>query len=153
MASSSRSIDSRPLPSLRSQASPPPLSSATRPRVQHSGVGQQSQYRSTASTLPFLGANIVGLTCAADSFPLKTASNFVVICAGRGFIAFGLSYAVIPSVQSLGYDGTMNIEAGIAAGLSALNIGAYFCGPALRRLGERYFGLGASRGHPSTSGV
>ncbi|GIZ44595.1 hypothetical protein CKM354_000778900 [Cercospora kikuchii] len=101
----------------------------------------------------FLGANIVGLTYAADSFPLKTASNFVVICAGRGFIAFGLSYAVIPSVQSLGYDGTMNIEAGMAAGLSALGIGAYFCGPALRRLGERYFGLGASRGHPSTSGV
>lgn len=93
----------------------------------------------------FVGANIVGLIYAADSFPLKVGPLFVVICPGRAFISFGLSYAVIPSISSIGYNGIMNIEGALCAVLAALAIPVYFLGPALRRLGETRYGFGRSK--------
>ncbi|KAG9962131.1 hypothetical protein KCU61_g4916, partial [Aureobasidium melanogenum] len=93
----------------------------------------------------FLGANIVGITYGIDSFPLKAAPVLVVICAGRGLISFGLSYAVLPSIAALGYDGIMNILGGLTAGITVLAIPIYFFGPYLRRLGRIYYGFGESK--------
>ncbi|KAI5217144.1 hypothetical protein AUEXF2481DRAFT_100033 [Aureobasidium subglaciale EXF-2481] len=93
----------------------------------------------------FLGANIVGITYGIDSFPIKAAPVLVVICAGRGIISFGLSYAVLPAITAKGYDGTMNILGGLAAGLSILAVPVYVFGPQMRALGTRYYGFGESK--------
>jgi hypothetical protein len=93
----------------------------------------------------FLGANIVGITYAVDSFPLKAGPVLVVLCAGRGFISFGLSYAVLPAISSIGYNGTMNALAAIGAVFAAMAVPMYFFGPALRRLGQNVYGLGPSK--------
>lgn len=93
----------------------------------------------------FLGANIVGLTYAADSFPVKIAPSFVVICTGRGFISFGVSYGVLPAIKTMGYDGTMTMLGALCGGLALLAVPIYFVGPQLRKLGERYYGFGASK--------
>jgi hypothetical protein len=91
-----------------------------------------------ASFFAFLGANIVGITYAVDSFPKQAAPFLVVICAGRGFISFGLSYATLPAVKTLGYDTTMIIEAAICAFLALIAIPVYFIGPRVRKLAERW---------------
>lgn len=92
----------------------------------------------------FLGANVVGITYAVDAWPLKSGPFLVLICAGRGIISFGLSYAVLPAVTSLGYDGTMNINTGISGALALLAVPMYFLGPKIRQLSARYLNVGAS---------
>lgn len=96
----------------------------------------------TGDFFSFLGANLVGLTYAIESFPNRAASMLAVICVGRGFISFGLSYATLPSITAIGYDGAMNAHAGIAAGLCLLAIPVYFTGPKIRGLAAKWFGMG-----------
>lgn len=95
----------------------------------------------------FLGANIVGITYAVDSFPLKAGPVLVVICAGRGFISFGLSYSILPAINAIGYNDSMKVEDAICAVLAAMTVPMYFFGPALRKIGHRYYGLGTSESH------
>ncbi|CAG7923895.1 unnamed protein product [Penicillium olsonii] len=85
-----------------------------------------------ASFLAFLGANIVGITYAVDSFPRQAAPFLVVICAGRGLISFGLSYATLPAVHTLGYDRTMIVETVICAVLALIAIPVFFFGLRMR---------------------
>ena len=94
-----------------------------------------------ASFFAFLGANIVGITYAVDSFPSRAEAFLVVICAGRGIMSFGLSYATLPSITAIGYDGAMNIQGGLAAGFSALAIIFYYIGPRLRRSTNKALGI------------
>lgn len=89
-----------------------------------------------ASFFAFLGANIVGITYAVESFPQAAGPLLVVVCAGRGLISFGISYAVLPSIAAIGYTGAMRIEGAIAGALALLAIPVYFAGPSLRRLGD-----------------
>lgn len=72
-----------------------------------------------------------------DSYPNKSGPLLLVVCAGRGFVSFGLSYATVPSIQSLGYDGAMNILAIICGVLSALGIVMYFVGKRVREWARR----------------
>ncbi|KAF5666591.1 HOL1 [Fusarium circinatum] len=85
----------------------------------------------------FLGANLIGITFVMDSYPNKSGPLLLVVCAGRGFVSFGLSYATVPSIQSLGYDGAMNILAIICGVLSALGIVMYFIGKRVREWARR----------------
>lgn len=94
-----------------------------------------------ASFFAFLGANIVGITYAVDSFPQRAAPFLVVICAGRGFISFGLSYATLPAVHTMGYDGTMIVEVVICAVLAILSIPIFFLGPRIRRFAHKWCGV------------
>ncbi|KAI8668602.1 hypothetical protein NCS57_00671900 [Fusarium keratoplasticum] len=80
----------------------------------------------------FLGANLVGITFAMDSFPSKAEPLLLVICAGRGFISFGLSYSTVPLINLTGYDGAMNIYAIVCGVLSGFGIVAYFLGARVR---------------------
>ncbi|KAJ5645613.1 hypothetical protein N7507_011624 [Penicillium longicatenatum] len=91
-----------------------------------------------ASYFAFLGANIVGITYAVDSFPLRAAPFLVVICAGRGFISFGLSYATLPAISTLGYNGTMIVEEVICVVLALLAIPMFFFGPRVREYVQRW---------------
>lgn len=80
----------------------------------------------------FLGANIVGLTYTVDSFPTRAGPLLVLLCAGRGFISFGLSYSTLPAVKTLGYHGT-SLVYGVLCGVFALaGIAVYILGPRLR---------------------
>ncbi|KAK3677675.1 hypothetical protein LTR78_002525 [Recurvomyces mirabilis] len=119
--------------------------------------GQAASYKATwpasaivvtynASFFAFLGANLVGITYAVESFPLRAAPLLVVLCAGRGFISFGLSYATLPAIQSIGYSGAMNAEGIIAGVLSLLAIPVYFFGPRIRAWAQRVFAFGGSKG-------
>jgi hypothetical protein len=94
-----------------------------------------------ASFFAFLGANLVGITYAVDSFPSRAEAFLVVICAGRGIMSFGLSYATLPSIAAIGYDGALNIQGGIAGGLSLLAVVFYFVGPRLRVRTNKALGI------------
>ncbi|KAI0153589.1 major facilitator superfamily domain-containing protein [Pestalotiopsis sp. NC0098] len=87
----------------------------------------------------FLGANLVGITYAVDSFPDRAGPLLLLICAGRGFISFGLSYSTVPLISLTGYNGAMNIFAIICGVLSALGIAAYVFGGVVRRWATRTF--------------
>jgi len=91
--------------------------------------------------LSFLGANIVGVTYAIDSFPLRAGSLLVLICAGRGIISFGLSYATLPSIQAIGYDGAMNVQAVVCGVLALIGVPMYFFGSYLRQLAQKWFAV------------
>ncbi|KAL4949756.1 major facilitator superfamily domain-containing protein [Aspergillus filifer] len=93
-----------------------------------------------ASFFAFLGANIVGITYAVDSFPLRAAPFLVVICAGRGIISFGLSYATLPAVASIGYDMTMVVEMVICGFLALLAVPMFFFGGSIRGLVSGWVG-------------
>lgn len=94
-----------------------------------------------ASFFAFLGANVVGITYAVDSFPSRAEAFLVVICAGRGIMSFGLSYATLPSIAAIGYDGALNIQGGIAGGFSLLAVVFYFVGPRLRVRANKALGI------------
>ena len=102
-----------------------------------------------ATFFGFLGANIVGITYAIDSFPTRAGPLLVVICAGRGLISFGLAYSVLPAITAMGYDGAMVVEATIAGGLTLLAIPVYIWGAKLRLLADRWFQFGSSATKPS----
>ncbi|RDW74259.1 uncharacterized protein DSM5745_06921 [Aspergillus mulundensis] len=93
-----------------------------------------------ASFFAFLGANIVGITYAVDSFPLRAEPFLVVICAGRGIISFGLSYATLPAVRSIGYDMTMVVEIVVCAALALVAIPMFFFGPRMRSAVQGWVG-------------
>ncbi|KAI6826089.1 MFS general substrate transporter [Hortaea werneckii] len=95
-----------------------------------------------ASFFAFVGANVVGITYAVDSFPARAEAFLVVICAGRGIISFGLSYATLPSIEAIGYSGALNIQGGIAGGLASLAIVFYVFGPRLRVYTNSVLGIG-----------
>ncbi|KAH6657043.1 major facilitator superfamily domain-containing protein [Truncatella angustata] len=87
----------------------------------------------------FMGANFVGITYAVDSFPERAGPLLLLICAGRGFISFGLSYSTVPLTDMIGYNGAMNVYAIICGVLAALAIPAYFFGGTIRRWAARTF--------------
>ncbi|KAK1716681.1 major facilitator superfamily transporter [Colletotrichum acutatum] len=80
----------------------------------------------------FLGANLVGITYAIDSFPSKAGPLLLVLCAGRGFISFGLSYSTVPLINLIGYQGAMNIFAIIAGVLGVITVPVYLFGSRTR---------------------
>lgn len=80
----------------------------------------------------FLGANLVGIAFAVDSFPAYAGPTLLLICAGRGFISFGLSYATVPIVERIGHNGAMNIFAIICGVFSGGSILVYVFGKKVR---------------------
>lgn len=94
-----------------------------------------------ASFFAFLGANVVGITYAVDSFPMRAEAFLVVICAGRGIMSFGLSYATLPSIEAIGYDGALNIQGGISGALSLLAVVFYIWGPRIRAFAKKQMGI------------
>ncbi|KAJ8118344.1 hypothetical protein OPT61_g659 [Boeremia exigua] len=80
----------------------------------------------------FNGANMVGITYLVDSFPSKAGPLLLLLCAGRGFISFGLSYSTVPAVQVLGYKTSMDIFAIVTGVLGGVAIPAYIFGKKIR---------------------
>lgn len=85
----------------------------------------------------FIGCNVISIAYCVDSFPRKAGPLLLVICAGRGFISFGLSYSTVPAIEALGYDGAMNVFAIVTGVLAALLVPAYVSGLWVRRFFAR----------------
>lgn len=81
----------------------------------------------------FIGCNVISIAYCVDSFPRKAGPLLLIICAGRGFISFGLSYSTVPAIASLGYDGAMNIIAIVGGVLAILLVPAFFTGSMFRK--------------------
>ena len=81
----------------------------------------------------FIGCNVISIAYCVDSFPRKAGPLLLVICAGRGFISFGLSYSTVPAIAALGYDGAMNVFAIVSGVLASLLVPAYFTGLWVRK--------------------
>ncbi|KAE8318176.1 major facilitator superfamily domain-containing protein [Aspergillus transmontanensis] len=79
----------------------------------------------------FMGVNIIAISYAIDAFPDHAGALLMVICVGRGFISFGLSYSTVPLTETLGYDGGMNIFAIVCGILSLMTVGFYLYGKRL----------------------
>lgn len=86
----------------------------------------------------FIGANIVGITYTLDSYPTRAGPVLVSICAFRGIIAFGVSYAVVPSTESAGFDGAFGAFAGLTGLLGLLGVPIFFWGKNIRRVTGRW---------------
>ncbi|KAI6356112.1 hypothetical protein MCOR25_007952 [Pyricularia grisea] len=93
----------------------------------------------------FLGANVVGIAYAVDAFPSRTGPHLVLICAGRGLVSFGLSYATLPAVQALGYAGIMNVYAILGGVVSLFGVAVYFFGRRAREWAYRTFKIDEPR--------
>lgn len=97
-----------------------------------------------AGFFAFLGVNTVGITYVVDSWPAESGPLLLVVAAGRGFISFGLSYALVPWVQQNGYDGSMR-ELAIVCGVFALvGVPCYWFGRRIRVWSHRRLYAGQS---------
>ncbi|AEO69969.1 uncharacterized protein THITE_2120735 [Thermothielavioides terrestris NRRL 8126] len=85
-----------------------------------------------AGYLAFLGANTVSITYVVDSWPAEAGPMLLVVAAGRGFISFGLSYALVPWIARNGYDGSMRELAIICGVFALLGIPCYVFGRNIR---------------------
>lgn len=86
----------------------------------------------------FVGANIVAITYLLDSYPMRAGPLLIIICAFRGFIAFGVSYGITPMTDALGFDGAYGLFGGLTAAFGLLGIPVYFYGKKLRIVTGRF---------------
>jgi len=86
----------------------------------------------------FVGANIVGITYLLDCYPARAGSVLVIICAFRGIISFGVSYGIVPFIDSAGYDGAFGAFGGITAALGLCGIPVYIWGKEIRVFTARF---------------
>lgn len=86
----------------------------------------------------FVGANIVAITYLLDSYPMRAGPLLIIICAFRGFIAFGVSYGITPMTDTLGFDGAYGVFGGLTAAFGLLGIPVYFYGKKLRTITGRF---------------
>ncbi|KAJ9657124.1 hypothetical protein H2198_004482 [Neophaeococcomyces mojaviensis] len=86
----------------------------------------------------FVGANIVAITYLLDSYPARAGPILVNICAFRGIISFGTTYAITPFINRCGYDGSFGAYAGMTAGIGLLAIPVYFYGKRIRGFTARF---------------
>ena len=86
----------------------------------------------------FLGANIVGITYLLDSYPARAGPLLVIICAFRGIIAFGVSFAIAPGIESIGYDKLFGTFSGLTALFGLLGVPIYIWGKDIRRFTGRW---------------
>ncbi|KAL1845220.1 hypothetical protein VTK73DRAFT_859 [Phialemonium thermophilum] len=86
----------------------------------------------------FVGANQCGIVYALDSYPTRSGPALVVICALRGVLSFGTSYAVQPFIDLRGYDGAFLIYGILSGALGAVGILVYIFSARIRAFCSRY---------------
>ncbi|KAF9885269.1 hypothetical protein FE257_013067 [Aspergillus nanangensis] len=86
----------------------------------------------------YVGMVVTSFTYVISSYPTRSDSLLVVLCACRGFISFGISFGVNSFVKEKGFEGAMNICAIIVGILAALGIPVYVFGKSIRRMTQRY---------------
>lgn len=86
----------------------------------------------------FVGANQCGILYALDAYPTRSGPTLVAICALRGILSFGTSYAVSPFVELRGYDGAYLVYGLLTAVLGALGIVIFFLSGRIRAFCSRW---------------
>lgn len=86
----------------------------------------------------FVGANQCGILYALDAYPTRSGPTLVAICAVRGILSFGTSYAVSPFVELKGYDGAYLVYGLLTAVLGALGIVIFFLSGSIRAFCSRW---------------
>jgi hypothetical protein len=81
----------------------------------------------------------VAITYVVDSWPVQAGPMLLVVAAGRGFISFGLSYALVPWVEKNGYDGSMRDLAIVCGVFALVGIPCYVFGKKIRAWSQRQF--------------
>jgi hypothetical protein len=101
-------------------------------------ITTQQVWGIAAMFFTFLGANIVGITYLLDSYPARAGPLLVIICAFRGIIAFGVSFAIAPGIESIGYDKLFGTFSGLTALFGLLGVPIYIWGKDIRRYTGRW---------------
>lgn len=86
----------------------------------------------------FLGANQSAIVYALDAYPTRSGPVLVVICAYRGILSFGTSYAVQPLIDLRGYDGAFLVYGVLTGVIAAIGIPIYFFSARIRAYCTRY---------------
>lgn len=86
----------------------------------------------------FVGANQCCIVYAMDSYPTRSGPALVVICALRGILSFGTSYAVTPFIQERGYDGAFLVYGILTGAVGALGIVVYIFSARIRAFCSRF---------------
>ncbi|KAL3483011.1 hypothetical protein BJX62DRAFT_231273 [Aspergillus germanicus] len=86
----------------------------------------------------FVGIVVSSFVYCMDAYPQRIDACLVLICSCRGFIGFGISYGAISFVNKAGYEGALNICAGIMGALMFLGILVYIFGRPIRRMTQRF---------------
>lgn len=86
----------------------------------------------------FAAAGVVAMTYPLDSYPKRAGPVLVLVCALRGFIAFGLTYSVVPLVDHYGYATVWGIYAALTAGLGLFGIFFFLTGKKIRHFTQKW---------------
>ncbi|EED24414.1 conserved hypothetical protein [Talaromyces stipitatus ATCC 10500] len=83
----------------------------------------------TLFQVTFVSVLILSTSFAAEAWEKNPGSALVAVVGMKNVVAFGLSYGIIPMVNTYSYPTTMGILAGINAGVFALGIPVYLLNP------------------------
>ncbi|KAJ4540460.1 hypothetical protein HRR83_007758 [Exophiala dermatitidis] len=86
----------------------------------------------------FVGANQAGIVYALDSYPTRSGPALVIICALRGVLSFGTSYAVQPFIDLDGYDGAFLVYGILTGVFGAFGILIYIFSAKIRAFCSRF---------------
>ncbi|KAF9892290.1 hypothetical protein FE257_002067 [Aspergillus nanangensis] len=86
----------------------------------------------------FISIVVLSFVYTMDCYPQRGHVAMVALCAGRGFIAFGISFGTTAFVRHSGYDGALDICAIVIGVLGGLGIVVYFLGKKMRKFTQRW---------------
>lgn len=86
----------------------------------------------------FIAVVIGSFTYCIDAYPDRSDACLVVLCAARGIIAFGLSYAAADLAAKGTFEKAMNICAIVLGCLAAFGFPIYFFGKSIRRMTQKW---------------
>ncbi|GAM41705.1 hypothetical protein TCE0_042r15026 [Talaromyces pinophilus] len=87
----------------------------------------------TLYQVTFVSILILSTSFAAEAWEKNPGPALVAVVGMKNVVAFGLSYGIIPMVDTYSYKTTMGILAAINAGVFALGIPVYLLNPRWRR--------------------
>lgn len=86
----------------------------------------------------FIAVTIQTITYLLDCYPQRSGSILVIICAFRGIIAFGTTYAITPFVVGSGFDLSFGIYGVLTFAIAAIGIPIYIWGKQIRQFTGRF---------------
>ncbi|KAH3947047.1 hypothetical protein HBI56_059110 [Parastagonospora nodorum] len=86
----------------------------------------------------FVSIVVSSFVYCMDAYPQRIDAALVLICSLRGFIGFGISFGSISFVEKAGYEGALNICAGIVAALMGMGVVVYVFGAKIRAITQKW---------------
>lgn len=86
----------------------------------------------------FVSVVVLGFVYTMDCYPQRGHVAMVALCAGRGFISFGISFGTTAFVRTSGYKGALDICAIVLGVLASFGFVTYFFGKSFRKFTQRW---------------